>query len=258
MGLYPYTVADLNNPGAAFPQRMHEWAEMTSEPQRWGEPLIDNLIADIAEWADEGLGDTARMVDVGHEMTASLFRSKPLLQTEAEWYRRDDVGMAYIGDLARWHMQGAIPPLAVLDAMAGKRLYDHGAGIGTYALIAAKRGVLVTVYEPNPIMREFITWRAEKYGLSIEVLDEAAPGYRLFDAVVCWHVFEHLEHPERVLDELLQLLARGGVFITDDGFDDHATPQHHEHPDWAGVLADRGLVSTTPCLYERAPEAVPA
>lgn len=255
LGVYPYTVVDLNNPGNAFPSRGIEWAEARSEPATWGVPLIDDLVPNIAEWAEEDLGDARRMVDEGPKSTQRLWTHKPRTQTEQEWYRRDDVGMAYVADLASWHLKGNIAPLDALQSLKGKTLYDHGAGIGTSALIAAAAGAIVTVYEPNPVMREFITWRAAKHGLDVEVLD-IPPFAGCFDAVICWHVFEHLEEPERTLGYLIDLLAPGGEFITDDGFHDQDTPQHHAHPDWAGVLRSQGLVELAAGRYELMPAAV--
>lgn len=245
MGLYPYTVKDLLNPGDAFEMRSIEWTVAHSEPRQYGEPLIDNLIADVAEFAEEDLGDTRRMLESGRDMTALLWKTRPKLQTEPEWYAREDVGFAYLGELAQWHLNGGVPWQA-FGELTGS-LYDHGAGIGTLALVAAKRGATVTAFEPNPVMREFIAWRAAKYGLNVTVLDAPASGQ--FDAIACWHVFEHLEEPERALDDLLAMLRPGGLFITDSGFDDHDAPQHHEHPDWDGVLASRGLVSRGTAMF---------
>ena len=247
LGLYPYTVADLNNPGHGFPSRGIEWAEAHNAPRSFGIPLLDNLVADIAEWAEEDIGDARRMVDVGQATSHLLWKFRPPFETEAEWYQREDVGMAYVGDLASWHLRGHIPPLDGLNGIT--RLLDFGAGIGTYALIAAERGVDVTVYEPNPVMREFMEWRARKYGLALDV--RTTEPHETFDAVVCWHVFEHLECPEEKLDYLLDRLTPGGVFISDDGFDDHDTPQHHQHADWPAVLRSRGLEATATALYRR-------
>ena len=241
LGLYPYTVSDLNMPGHAFPSRGIEWAEATSTPITWGTPLIDDLIPDLAEWAEEDLGDARRMVTLGPATSAFLFTHKPRVQTEAEWYAREDVGMAYIGDLISWHLRGHVPAMEALEGLAGKRVFDFGAGIGTAALLAASHGAHVTSYEPNSVMREFQGWRAVKHGLGVLILDQR-PVVGQYDAVICWHVFEHLHDPEADLDYLLSLLAPGGVLITEDGFEDQDTPQHHDHEDWAAVLASRGLV----------------
>lgn len=255
MGLYPYTVADLNNPGHAFPSRGIEWTEAHTAPTPFGLDLLDNLTADIAEWAEEDFGDTRRMIEVAQELSGFLWKTKPQHQTEREWYQREDVGMAYVGDLANWHLRGHLPTLAALDGIEGKRLLDYGAGIGTFALLAAQRGARVTAFEPNPVMREFMTWRALKYGLGIEILSDAPRGDGTYDVVTCWHVFEHLPNPEVTLERLLDLMVPDGLFVTESGFDDHDTPQHHRHEDWSAVIA-RSLVTTKDYgIYQRPGES---
>jgi SAM-dependent methyltransferase len=254
LGLYPYTVADLNNPGNAFPSRGIAWAEMTSGPQTFGDPILDNLLEDIAEWAGEDLGDVRRMVEHGAEQTSQLFESKPVLQTEAEWYAREDVGMAYIADLASWHLKGCGSWTLVAGDLAGKTVLDFGSGISTWGLVAARQGAEVYAFEPNPVMREFAAWRADKYGLSVRVIDEVPQGPDQHDVIVAWHVFEHLEQPEETLATLLRALKLNGALITESGFDDHLPAQHHEHSDWAGALARAGLVEVAPATYKRAAE----
>ena len=259
MGLYPYTVADIDGGMKGLPSTGIDYSEIAKPPFKFGDPLIDDLIVDVADWAGETEGDARRMIAQGQEDTHRLFREKPADQTEAEWYKRDDVGYAYVCDLAFWHLQGAIEKQReVAKTLAGKSVLDFGCGIGTFALTAARAGANVTVYEPNPIMREFLAWRASKHGLSVEILDVEPPSVSAFDAISCWHVFEHLEQPEKTLDYLLGMLAGDGLFISDDGFHDHYTPQHHAHEDWDGVLASRGLVTVGDNLYQFAREGVPA
>ncbi|MEK9735905.1 MAG: hypothetical protein VW239_01115, partial [Candidatus Nanopelagicales bacterium] len=57
MGLYPYTVTDLDNPGNAFPSRGIEYTELRAGKLATGYKLVDSLAEDIAEWADEDIND---------------------------------------------------------------------------------------------------------------------------------------------------------------------------------------------------------
>lgn len=264
MGLYPYTVFDIDNPGSAFTKvepATHmgetEKAEFISEPHVTRIGLVDTLEADIAEWADEDHGDVHRMLQQGAEDSSRLFRERPSGETERDWYRREDVGLAYIADLAAWHMRGAGAWLLPAGEIRGRRILDFGCGIATWSLIAAERGAEMYCYEPNPVMREFAEWRAQKYGLRLTFIDDpvnTAHAAEPYDDVVAWHVFEHLEQPEVALNSLLRALRPGGRLLTESGFDDHLPAQHHKHPDWLGALAAAGLVERSTAVYVAAEE----
>lgn len=254
MGLYPYTVADLkraaDDPG--FPSTGHDLIEVQGRVTATGEPLVDSLIADIAEWAGEDEGDLRRMVALGPQKTSELFASRPDGQSEREWYEREDVGLAYIADLACWHLLGQGAWTLVAGDLKGRRILDFGCGIATQALIAARDGADMYCYEPNPVMREFAEWRADKHGLRLLFVDDPtqfADSVEPYDDIVVWHVFEHMEQPESALDALLRAMRIGGRLITESGFEDHLPAQHHHHDDWAGSLASRGLVEESSCVY---------
>lgn len=249
MGLYPYTVADLaradTDPG--FPSTGRDEVEVTIDPFKTGEPLVDSLIVDIAEWADEDPGDVRRMIAIGPRTTSELFEKRPGGESEQDWYRREDVGMAYIADLACWHLLGEGAWTTIAGDLTGRRLLDWGCGIATQALIAARDGAEMYCYEPNPVMREFAEWRAQKHGLKLTFIDDIAESAEPYDDVVAWHVFEHLEQPENSLDALLSITK--GRLLTDSGFDDHLPAQHHRHDDWDGSLKSRGLVQVSTCVW---------
>lgn len=267
MGEYPYTVKDLQtlkDPG--LPSTGIDVVEKHGRPQKWGDPLLDNVIEDMASFADDDPGDVRRFCEAATDALFKLWLSRT--EKEADWYRRDDVGMHFLGDLAAWHAKGAgVLPGEWVDSMAGKRVLDFGAGNGQAALRLARAGATVTAVEPNPVMREFIAYRAEKYGLDVQIMD-ALPPIVTFDAVIAWHVFEHLEDAEGALDALLRKMRRGGELVTQSGFCDASTPMHHVRDDWEDVLASRGLVGSgewldsagLPWVYRTAPvlEAVPA
>ena len=91
-----------------------------------------------------------------------------------------------------------------------------------------------------------------------------APAFGRYDAVVCWHVFEHLEYPGELLRKLRGFLKPGGMLISQSGFHDQSTPMHHADPSdhgWEYVLKAHGFVATeTPDVYQlvEVVEAVPA
>ena len=267
MGEYPYTVKDLQTlkePG--LPSTGIDVVEKMGRPPRWGDPLLDNVIEDMAAFSGDDAGDVRRFCEAATDALFKLWLSRS--EKEEDWYRREDVGLHFLGDLARWHAKGAgVLPNEWMATMAGKRVLDFGAGNGQAALRLAAAGATVTAVEPNPVMREFIAYRAEKYGLDVQIMD-ALPPIVTFDAVIAWHVFEHLADAEGALDALLRRMRHGGELVTQSGFCDASTPMHHVRDDWEDVLASRGLVGSgewldsagLPWVYRTAPvlEAVPA
>lgn len=243
MGLYPFTVGDLNSPGCSFPPLPStgiDRMEMGGRSTRSGDPLIDDLVDDIASFAEESPGDVRRMMEEAPKRLNEYWRSH--YGTEAEYYQREDVGLQYILELARWHSTGGGPPLTFAVELAGKRVLDFGSGIGTFALTAARAGADVHAVEINPELRAFTTHRGERHvpgnrGLISDVL----PASGQFDVVVAWHVFEHLPNPEEVLGQLRGLLAPDGVLVSESGFDDALTASHHLRSDWGDVLARHGF-----------------
>lgn len=261
MGEYPYSVADLTTLAApGLPSTGIDWLESAGTPTVTGDPLLDNVVQDMADFTEDDPGDVRRMM---YEAPAPLFRlwEKRNGQSEADWYKREDVGLHYLADLAAWHQRGGgILPDDWIASMAGKRVIDFGAGNGHVALQLARAGAYVLAVETNPVLREFIAYRAEKYGIhGIQLAEELSP-YASAEAIVCWHVFEHVEDPAALLDMLLGALARDGVLMSQSGFEDTSTPMHHSHPDWEEVLRSRGLIADpdTPWLYHRNPALVTA
>ena len=254
MGLYPYTVRDLKHTEEGLPSTGIDVVEVPGQPETTGDPLIDNVIDDIAEWGAEDPGDVRRLCDLGPAKLAELWLTRS--ENEADWYQREDVGFAYVTDLAGWLRRGGGVPLAWAAKSTGKTLLDFGAGIGTWALAAARAGAReVVAIETNPVLREFIAWRARKYELAVEVVESYfdLPDRRpRFDVVSAWHVFEHLPAPEPQVQQLLNVLAEDGLFIRESGFDDASTPMHHVRSDWGEVLAHHGLEQVEPGIYRRA------
>lgn len=245
MGEYPYTVRDLKTlkePG--LPSTGIDVVDVAVSNNGTGDPLLDSLISDIAEWTGDDVGDIRRGLQYGTGYLARLWEQRGE-QPEEDWYRREDVGLAYILDLANWHLRGQGVPAVLASAVAGKRLLDYGGGIGTWAFRAARAGAEVTLFEPNPIMREFVRWRAGKHGFRIDVRDPAHDLIAIgeYDAVSCWHVFEHIDDPEFWLAVLRGALKPGGLLISQSGFHDQTTPMHHWHPDWEGALREHGFVA---------------
>lgn len=254
MGWYPFSVADLDNARPGFPSTGIDLVEVTGNPEVTGEPLIDSEVADIAAFCEESEGDVSRMLPLGTQKLFEAWETKSADESEEDWYKREDVGLHYMCDLAWWHRRGGGMPTPLAEGMAGKRVLEFGSGIGTAALAFARAGAAVHAVEVNPTLRDLIRARAQRHDLVLSVSEELPAG--TYDVIVAWHVLEHLAEPERWLDELLARLEPGGRFISQSGYDDQDTPMHHDHPDWEGVLRSRGLQRVAHDVYELAAEAV--
>jgi len=260
MGLYPYTVGDIGKDFSALPSTGTDQLEVQGRDRKCGVPLIDSLVDDLAEWAEERPGDVMRMMATATGALFNLWNTRGG-ESEEDWYRRRDVGLLYALDLANWHIAGGCPVMSTLDG-TGKRWFDYGSGIGTLGLTAAENGYKVSGYEPNDEMRTFANWRAKKYGLDAEFAgDGIVWRSNFYDVVSCWHVFEHIKDPTIALERIRHILKPGGLLISESGFEDTATPMHHSHPDWEGELRRYGFVKTSEeFTYQLMPvaEAVPA
>jgi len=243
MGWYPFTVRDLKDAEHGLPSTGIDVVEVEGvPPPPTGDPLIDNLIPDIAEFMEESEGDTRRTMNVATKFLFERWNRKKV--TEEEWYQDEETGLLYIHDLAGWHMRGGCP-VSLAPLTAGKKMLDFGAGIGTFGMACARAGAEVAIHEVNPVTREFANWRAAKYGLE---LNQADP-FECYDVISCWHVFEHLDKPEEVLLELKAKLNPGGLFISASGFEDTETPMHRPDPGWDAILEKHGFIAETECVY---------
>jgi len=104
-------------------------------------------------------------------------------------------------------------------SLAGVRLLDLGAGMGGFAVAAALHGAQVTVSEYNLAYCRITQLRADRYGLSVPILNGAGEHLPFmtaqYDVVVCWDVIEHVQDPAAVLAEIGRVLRPGGqLFLT--------------------------------------------
>ncbi|HLE82432.1 MAG TPA: class I SAM-dependent methyltransferase, partial [Dehalococcoidia bacterium] len=167
----------------------------------------------------------ATVMQAGTYQMANLWRGRPEGQTELEFYERDDVGTAYVTDLAAFQIKMGGHLTSQFKDIKDKRVLDFGSGIGTHALILASQGCSVDCVEVNQVMREFTEWRAQKRGLTVNFVDKPRPGY---DVALCYHVLEHVPNPQEVADVIVNALNPGGRLFTESDFeDDGAHPMHH-------------------------------
>ena len=90
------------------------------------------------------------------------------------------------------------------------RLLDIGCGDGSFAMEMKSHGWEVSATEIDP---ETIT-RLKATGINAKLSHDAeSNGFDTrFDAITCWHVFEHLENPRQIADWVRAHLDENGVF----------------------------------------------
>jgi len=187
-------------------------------------PLIESLPTDIGEYFKLTGEEVTTVMGAGTTQMANLWRSRNG-QTELEFYQRDDVGTAYVTDLALFQMKVGGLLTSQFKDIKDQYVLDFGSGIGTHALILASQGCTVDCVEVNQVMRDFTQWRAEKHGLSVNFVDQPGSGY---DVAICYHVLEHVPNPQEIADSIVDAVRPMGRIFTESDFeDDGHHPMHH-------------------------------
>ena len=117
--------------------------------------------------------------------------------------------------------------------VAKGKLLDYGAGNGSFAAAAQKRGWSVDVYEPATTTAETL---AENKLNTITTL----PATSTYDVITLWHVFEHLPKPEHALLTFFNALKPGGTLVLAVPNTD-AWDAKHYGPFWAAYDVPRHL-----------------
>lgn len=115
------------------------------------------------------------------------------------------------------------------------RLLDIGAGTGDFIIAAQKRNWQAQGSEPN----EKALAKARQKGLILE-RDTTEFEDHFFQVVTLWHVLEHLPDYQKQIEELLRLIAPGGLAVVAvPNFTCHSAGYYKEH--WAAFDVPRHL-----------------
>ena len=94
----------------------------------------------------------------------------------------------------------------------GDKVLDAGAGGGELVYLLMKKGCQVSGIEPN---HGYANHAIDEYGVNIQVgfFEDANFDEGSFDAVLLFHVLEHLEDPVEEIKRLKKFLKPGGTFV---------------------------------------------
>lgn len=204
-----------------------------------------------------------------NELAEAWHRTNPTTTHEIlQFYRTTDL---YVWDLMQWHASPArrsyweaLTTFATkFGPEAGYRtVYDFGCGVGTDALFLASRGYRVTAVDVDGPAFRFAQHRFERRGMRASFIksDSALPRPNgIFDAVVCFDVFEHLDDPLKAAGVLVNALRPGGILAQTGSFEDAGVhPCHLANGvqrfggiKWHIHLAGLGLRHETSLLYRK-------
>ncbi len=201
--------------------------------------ITDGDIEDLSSYTGMSTGECLeRLRDYSTNEMAEAWQAKnPSSPSEIiEFYRSTDL---YVWELMQWHASAARAPY--WDALYSfveshppsrdfRRVFDFGCGIGTDALFLAERGYEVTAVDVDGPTFEFARHRFARRGLKArfeESTSEIPQLDEVFDAAVCFDVFEHLSDPLRAAQALIGALRPGGILLQQGAFgDDGLRPCH--------------------------------
>lgn len=144
-----------------------------------------------------------------------------------------------------------ILPEAVFSDLAARRsvrIVDYGCGLAQVSMRLAGRlqelgvNVDLTLADIPTIMKDFLVWRAEKLGLSVDFIDcdtgDPYPAFPPCDVCIATEVFEHVHDPVRAFGQVDRSLNGRGYLVADIG--DHRPEFFHVSPNLSALRAAAG------------------
>jgi SAM-dependent methyltransferase len=106
------------------------------------------------------------------------------------------------------------PKLDLVRSVAGAgSMLEIGPGIGLFARAAVLAGFDVTAVEMDPDCCAYLEAVVGAGAIQSDRPEAALAGLGSFDAIVMWHVIEHLPRPWAVLEAAAEHLAPGGALV---------------------------------------------
>jgi ubiquinone/menaquinone biosynthesis C-methylase UbiE len=206
---------------------------------------------ELAQYLDQH--PVATGINVGNSffLVAEEWRRRsPRTPEEIAQYYRE--AKAYLWQLvfANYGIEGQVKirEFAKTAFAPSSSVLDLGGGIGSTLLSLSQ--TTKTHADVGGVMFDYAAWRYRRSGMNVEMVS-LPDGYllnggpladRLFDAIVCTEVIEHVPDPESVVKLISQVLRPGGQAIATVSFDDEngLFPMHLH----VGELTNHEFVST--------------
>ena len=171
-----------------------------------------------------------------------------------DFYKREDVGTAYLYDLIHWNMSQAFFDIrARLVGATGKNVLEIGAGIGTVAMQMLIQGNDVTAQEVNDFLRGYALQRWQEFTVEndrlplgmLHLSDDPVIEAHSYDLVIAIDVFEHLPGLELgvMVGNVAAALKPGGRLFTHNNWGQQDIyPMHYKNGDvFPEMLRSRGF-----------------
>lgn len=138
----------------------------------------------------------------------------PLHVDNAEVSEQEDILWSLEENAPRyneWLLSRALPH-------AGAHVLEIGAGIGTFTLLLAARGIRVSALEPDEALVNILEQRTRSLrGVDVFRCDiEGFPPERLYaavDSIICFNVLEHIPDDTAALTTMARCLKKGGQLM---------------------------------------------
>ena len=205
-----------------------------------GGPLAAWISVPAGEPADPRRFELLRCMDCASAFTAGDPPGQEAYQQGV--YRPGEPRAAAL--LRRLQRVAAVQPVRLLEAAGvgrAARVLDAGAGRGRLVAELARRGHQAYGIEPSARSRE------PALAAGLDVRDEAIGDHEAseLDAVVLWHVLEHVDEPRAALERARGWLRPGGLMLL--GVPNRASLQARiAGPGWLHFDAPRHRVHLTP------------
>lgn len=96
------------------------------------------------------------------------------------------------------------------------QMFEVGAGLGWFEIIAAQRGLSCSAIDHNPVIRDAALDLARLHAVEVDIalgsVEDVDLGTNRYDVIIATSVFEHVRRYESGLARIYQALRPGGVF----------------------------------------------